>query len=68
MSDSPGFFNDLPPSPGTYLPENIVPENVNVEKMNDNNTVISWVNFIFLNKAPKGCACKNDEWKRTATY
>ncbi|AGE51618.1 hypothetical protein PBCVCvsA1_597L [Paramecium bursaria Chlorella virus CvsA1] len=67
---SPGFFD-----PRIALSdddeEDIIPKNINIEKMDKTappkeNVVISFVKFIILNARKEDCGC--DGWKRTYTY
>ncbi|AAC96902.1 hypothetical protein PBCV1_A535L [Paramecium bursaria Chlorella virus 1] len=66
---SPGFFD--PRIALSDDEEDIIPKNINIEKMNKTtppkeNVVISFVKFVILNVRKEDCGC--DGWKRTYTY
>jgi len=67
---SPGFF-DPKLAMSDDDDEQLVPQNVNVEEMNDDNkenVVISFLKFMIVNVRPDTeCACKSG-WARTSTY
>jgi hypothetical protein len=67
---SPGFF-DPKLAMSDDDDEQLVPQNVNVEEMNDDNkenVVISFLKFMIVNVRPGAeCACKSG-WSRISSY
>ena len=69
---SPGFFDLNNPMNDEDLAEisSIIPEKINVENADDNNTknfAIEFITLIFLNTTGKSCGCEGG-WTRTKTY
>jgi hypothetical protein len=69
---SPGFFDLNNPMNDEDLAEisSIIPEKINVENADDNNTknfAIEFITLMILNTSSKPCGCEGG-WARTKTY